>query len=316
MAGDGVIGFINTPKEAKIIKELNIPAINLSGALEQSPLPRVRVDYYKIGELGAEHFLSRGFESFAYYGIEDVWYAQEIGEGFKECLDFNDKEVHQYDAQSTLSGNWSGADEKLLAWLESLPKPTALMAAHDPRALEVLQARLQLEIRIPEDIALLGVNNDGITCELANPTLSSIPRDGEQIGYEAAVLLDKLMNGTVKPEEIKEDIVFEPLNPIDRGSTAYLALKDQDLLNAVSYIRKNVDKQINVNSICDYISKSRRWLEYSFKKEIGTSPLDFIIKVRVSKAKEILEEGGNFKLSAIAYMAGFSSTDQMNKAFP
>ena len=83
----------------------------------------------------------------------------------------------------------------------------------------------------------------------------------------------------------------------------------------MSYIRKNIDKQINVNTICQYISKSRRWLEYSFKNEMGLSPLDFIIKTRVSKAKEILGEGVNFKLSAIAYMAGFSSTDQMNKAF-
>jgi LacI family transcriptional regulator len=313
--GDGIIGFINSPEEAQIIQKLDIPAINLSGALAESPIPRVRVDYYKMGSLGAEHLIARGFDDLAYYGLENVWYAEEIGRGFCDKAAEYDKNVHRYDAKSSLSGSWSGVDKQLLSWLSELPKPSGLMAAHDPRALEVLQACLQLEIRVPEDLALLGVNNDTITCELAQPTLSSIPRDGERTGYEAAVLLGKLLNGQVTPGELKKDIVIDPLSPIDRGSTAYLALKDPDLLQAVNYIRKNIDKQINVNSICQYTSKSRRWLEYTFKKEMSLSPLEFLTKVRVSKAKELLEENSSFKLSAVAHMSGFSSTDQMNKAF-
>ena len=88
--GDGIIGFINTEKEAEFIQKKSIPAVNLSGALKNSPIPRVRVDYYEIGVLGAEHLISRGFEDFAYYGIQDVWYAQEIGRGFRETIeDFN-----------------------------------------------------------------------------------------------------------------------------------------------------------------------------------------------------------------------------------
>ncbi|MCM8532658.1 MAG: substrate-binding domain-containing protein, partial [Lentisphaeraceae bacterium] len=165
--GDGVIGFINTPEEVEMIQELGIPAINLSGALDTSPIPRVRVDYHKIGCKGAEHLLARGFDNLAYYGIKDVWYAQEVGRGFQETVIDHEKKFFQYNAQSTLTGSWSGADEQLSDWLESLPKPVALMAAHDPRALEVLQTCLQKDIRVPEDLALLGVNNDSITCELS-----------------------------------------------------------------------------------------------------------------------------------------------------
>ena len=310
--GDGVIGFINTEEEAALIHKMKIPAVNLSGALEKSPIPRVRVNYYEMGSMGAEHLISRGFDNFAYYGIKDVWYAQEIGRGFKETvLDF-DKKFSQYDAQSTLSGNWSGGDENLVKWLQELPKPVAMQAAHDPRALEVLQTCIRNGIKIPEELALLGTNNDGITCELAQPTLSSIPRDGEQIGYEAAKLLDRMMNGEKAPTE---DVVISPIKVVDRESTAYLALKDPDLLKAVQYIKKNIDKQINVNTICQYICRSRRWLEYSFKKEMNLSPLEFITQTRVNKAKEFLSDSENFKLSAVAYMSGFSSTDQMNKAF-
>ena len=187
-----------------------------------------------------------------------------------------------------------------------------MLAAHDPRALEVLQTCRRMEIKIPEDLALLGANNDGITCELAQPTLSSIPRDGDEIGFQAAHLLDLLMSGDKAP---KEDIVIPPLKIVDRESTAYLALKDPDLLRAVNYIKNNIDKQINVNTICQYVSRSRRWLEYSFKKEMNLSPLEFITRTRVNKAKEFLADSENFKLSSIAYMSGFSSTDQMNKAF-
>jgi LacI family transcriptional regulator len=310
--GNGIIGFINTEKEAEFIQEKNIPAVNLSGALKNSPIPRVRVDYYEIGVLGAEHLISRGFEDFAYYGIQDVWYAQEIGRGFRETIEDFNKNYYEYDAESSLSNNWSGGDSQLVEWLQKLPKPAALLAAHDPRALEVLQTCRRMEIKIPEDLALLGANNDGITCELAQPTLSSIPRDGDEIGFQAAHLLDLLMSGDKAP---KEDIVIPPLRIVDRESTAYLALKDPDLLRAVNYIKNNIDKQINVNTICQYVSRSRRWLEYSFKKEMNLSPLEFITRTRVNKAKEFLADSENFKLSSIAYMSGFSSTDQMNKAF-
>jgi LacI family transcriptional regulator len=310
--GDGIIGFINTEEEKEIIRQKGIPAINLSGALKDSPVPRVRADYYEMGKLGAEHLISRGFENYAYYGIEDVWYAQEIGRGFKETLNTFNKTSVVYNAKSTLSGNWSGGDEKLAKWLKELPKPVALLAAHDPRALEVLQTCRRLNIRVPEDLALLGANNDGITCELAHPTLSSIPRDGEEIGYQASYLLDKLIRGEKVDEQ---DIVIKPLKIVDRESTAFLALKDPDLLRSVNYIKENIDKQINVNTICQYVSRSRRWLEYSFKKEMNVSPLEFINRTKVNKAKELLANSENFKLSAIAYMSGFSSTDQMNKAF-
>lgn len=310
--GDGVIGFINTHEEAELISKMKIPAVNLSGALEDSPIPRVRVNYHKMGNMGAEHLISRGFENFAYYGIQDVWYAQEIGRGFKETIEDFGKNFSQYDAQSTLTGNWSGGDENLAKWLRELPKPVAVLAAHDPRALEVLQTCIRNNIKVPEELALLGANNDGITCELAQPTLSSIPRDGEHIGYEAARLLNQMLSGKPAP---REDIVIDPLKVVDRESTAYLALKDPDLLRAVQYIKKNIDKQINVNTICQYISRSRRWLEYSFKKEMNLSPLEFITQTRVNKAKEFLSDSENFKLSAVAYMSGFSSTDQMNKAF-
>jgi LacI family transcriptional regulator len=313
--GTGIIGFINTLEEAEIIKNLNIPAVNISGALAESPFPRVRVNYYKMGVSGAEHLLARGFEDLAFYGIKGVWYAQEMCRGFKETVLSYGRKFHCYEAESTLTGNWSGVNRQLLEWLKNLPRPHGLMAAHDPRALEVLQACLQLGIRIPEDLALLGANNDGITCELANPTLSSIPRDGEKIGYEAAALLDRLIENRASDLDLNKEIVIEPLKVIDRGSTAFLALKDPDLLSAVNYIIKNIDKQINVNTICQYISKSRRWLEYSFKRDMNKSPLEFINEVRCTKAKELLEDSGNLKLSAVAYMAGFSSTDQMNKSF-
>ena len=309
--GDGIIGFIHDDDEAEIIRQKKIPFINLSGALEKSPFPRVRVDYYQMGQLGAEHFLAKGFESFAYYGIENVWYAQEIGRGFRDALGKNTK-YSEYLAQSTLSGNYSGGDKGLSNWLESLPTPTALMSAHDPRALEVLQTCRRLDIRVPNEIALLGNNNDGITCELATPSLSSIPRDGDAIGYLASQLLEKLLRGESIADE---DTVVPALAVVERESTAFLAIKDKDLLFAVEYIKENIDKHINVETTCTYLNRSRRWLEYTFKKQLKMSPLKFIAQVKVDKAKELLLSSKNHNLSDVANMSGFSGTEQMNKAF-
>lgn len=310
--GDGVISQINTKEEADILHELGIPCVNLSGVLKNSPIPRVRADYYQMGMLGAEHFLTRGFDNFAFYGIKNVWYSKEIARGYNDRLSSHGKKLQCFEALSGISGHWTASNDKLQNWLTTLPRPCALMAAHDPRALEALQSCQSAGLKIPEDISILGTNNDIVSCELVSPSLSSIPRRGEDVGFEAAKMLDAILHGK-KPES--NEVIIPVDKAIDRESSAMLSVKNPELLKIIEYIRRNISNQINVGSICDASQKSRRWLEVIFQKELNQSPLEFIARTRVAQAREILESGENHKLSAVAYMAGFNSTNQMNKAF-
>ena len=308
---DGVIGMVRNGNDIATASSFRVPVVNISGVLPKTAFPRVCPDFAAMGAMGADYFLRKGFQNFAFYGLEKIWYSQEMLRGYKGRLTENDKSLAVLEAGSG-GGILGGVSERLMDWLESLPKPVALLASHDPRAVLVLQACHERGIKVPEEVSVLGSNNDGITCELAEPTLSSIVRDGERNGYEAAKLLDALLQ---EKEIMTREEKLLPLKVSSRESSAMVTVSDPDLIKAVAYIENSLESHVNVEAVCHHVLRSRRWLEYAFRRELKQTPKEFIDEIRLKQAKKYLAESTKYKLSAVAQMSGFNSVDQMNQLF-
>lgn len=313
--GDGVIGMVSAPGDLGVVKGLTCPVVNLSGAIANPGLPRVRVDYERAGQLAAEHLLSRGFERFAFYGLKDVFFARSCLEGFRSCVERHGARCRVYEDPPTfgVARPWQHDRDSLGQWLKSLELPVGLMASHDPRAAMVVQACRRAGLRVPEDVAVIGFNNDIQSCEFCDPPLSSVARPGEKIGFEAAALLDRLIRGEPAPAG---DILFPPEGVVERASTNTVALGDNEVLGqAVRFIHQNIGQSIGVEDILSHIDVSRRWLEMAFKKKLHTSPHAYISQARVKKAKGLLAEPRKLRLKQVAQDCGFSSTRQMSAIF-
>lgn len=313
--GDGVIAMVNTREDLRVVRRLRCPVVNLSGALAEAGLPRVRVDYALAGRMAAEHLLSRGFEKFAFYGLRDVFYARACLEGFREHLQQHGGECSVYEDESTigLAKPWRLNHAALDAWLKRLDSPVGLMTSHDPRAVMVIQACRRIGRRVPQDIAVIGLNNDMHSCEFCEPPLSSVSRPGEKIGFEAAALLDRLIQGRPAPAG---DIIFAPEEVIERASTNTLAVEDNEpLAEALRYIHQHLAQPIGVEDILQQIAVSRRWLEMAFKKKLRTTPHAYISQARIKRAQGRLAEGRKLRFKQIALDCGFSSTRQLNLIF-
>jgi len=312
--GDGVIAMINTPAEARFASELSMPVVNISGALCETPVPRVRVDYEAIGRAAADHLLARGFRRFAYYGLRRVWYAKLHGEGFRRRVAEFGHACHIHEASPSFSGRqpWHEDGEALHEWLRSLETPVGLLASHDDRAILALDACRKVGLRVPEDVAIVGVNDDALSCEYCEPSLTSVARNGYAVGYQVAALLHRLMRGKTPP---KRDVVIEPGQVVERGSTRVLAIDDAKLQLAVTYVLEHLDEPFGVNDVVEAVAMSRRWLENAFRDHLRRTPAQFISEARVERAKTLLCEQPKRTLKQVALACGFASATRLNVVF-
>ena len=304
---DGVIAMIRSERDEKIIQELKLPTINISGVLDQSLFPRVCSDSYLIGKKGAEYLRSRGFRSFAFYGLQGIAYSKEMYQGF--CSAISDSSPQLLELPP--GANFMTEDEMTTKFLKSLPKPCAIMASHDPRALILAQTCEEIGLKVPEDIAILGCNNDSVSCELASPQLSSVERQDREVGFAAALKLDTIMRG----EAPKNEDLIAPKKIIERASTNIITAQNPEMRKAVSFIQKQAKQSLSVQMVCDHLGRSRRWLEYAFREEFSKSPKEFIDELKLQNARELLLTNPELKLAQVASSCGFASLDQMNQLF-
>jgi LacI family transcriptional regulator len=312
--GDGVIAMINTEADLRAARRLPAPVVNISGAIAETGLPRVRLDYAASGRLAAETLLDCGFKRFAFNGLRQIWYTDQYARGFFETAEAHGGECFRHDSQSSI-GNprpWQHGVPELERWLVKLPKPIGLMAANDRRASIVIDACHRLGLRVPHDVAVIGADNDVLNCEQCDPPLTSIARNGRRIGYEVAALLDRLMNGKSPP---RTDVIVPPEGVIKRGSTDVLALDDAKLRAAVAFARQHSAEPIGVDDLAAAAGVSRRWLEYAFRNTLRRSPHQFLDQLRVERARRLLEASNKQKLHRVAHACGFSGSKQLNAAF-
>lgn len=311
--GDGVIALCNTAADQRVLRGLNCPVVNISGARKHSAFPRVRNDYREIGRRGAAYLRDRGFRRFGFYGVEGLWYSDEVEAGFAEFAEEQGIPLASLHADNPIEGipRWNRGQEELERWLRKLQPPFAVMAAHDPRAAIVIRACEHLGLEVPRDVAVIGVNDDGVTCETCRPQLSSIDRNGFEVGWQAAVTLDRLMRG----QRVSEELVIKPGQIRERESTNTLAVERPELGAALRFIDRHHQQVIGVEQVADACGKSRRWLEEAFRRELNCSPSEFLQRRRVQAATERIAADTLLPLGELARRSGFSDGRQLNSAF-
>lgn len=313
--GAGIIAKLNLPAEARFAASLDIPMVNVSGALRESPVARVTVDNRAIGRLAAEHLLDAGFRHLAFYGVRRTGYSHLREIGFRGRLDESGVECAVLRAATTFRtrGNrWFDQHQDLIHWIGELEKPLGLFVVSDYRARLVIDACQQHGLNVPEDVALISVDNERTICEHCDPKLTSIDRNAWVVGYRSAEVLDGLIRGQ---EPNKPEILVPPKGLIARASSDTLAIDDPRLRDAIAYIQKHLATSLKIEDILTHTGMSRRWLEYAFREYLGESPHQYIGRKRVMAAKELLQEEPDLKLHEVAAQTGFARPKQLTLAF-
>lgn len=311
---DGVISRHTTPALAQACRQLKLPLVDLNDAPLLPGVPKIRPDNVALGHLGAEHFLERGHHHFAFCGFRSEAWSCERRDGFVEALSLarHSCRVFDVDYPGDLTPFW---DERqaaaLAAWVRDLPKPVAIMACNDLRALQVAGAAQNAGLLVPEEVAVLGCNNDTIRCELADPPLSSVATNAFQSGYLAAETLAGLMEGR-SPESA--DLRVEPVSVAARHSTDALAIDDPQVAAALAYIREHACRGINVEQVLKAAFSSRSQLEKKFRRLLGRSPQAEIRRVQMAKIRQLLFET-DFPMKKIAELTGFEHSEYMCVVF-
>ncbi len=308
---DGII--MRNAKTSKQLLELNIPTILVPHNNEIYPeFPVVKTDGESIGKMAADHLLNIGFKNFAYCGFDDFPWSSERQKYFEKYLKDKNFNVSIFIRPKNLSRRKWESEQILMAdWLESLPKPIGIMACNDDRGQHVIEACKIAQLRIPEDVAVIGVDNDDLICDLCDPPLSSVALNVEKAGYEAARLLDLMMNNR---KSTNRNITVKPTYVRIRHSTDIIATEDKELTKAISYIRQNFRKNIRVEDVVESTILSRRSLEQRFRNKLNRSINSEIRRIRVEHISKLLVET-DLSISEIAYSLGFSSAEHISRYF-
>jgi len=271
-------------------------------------------DENAVGRMAAEYFLKHGFTRFAFCGFDNMIWSKRRGESFcRTIAEYGLKTCFYQQPEVKHSLNEEEEQKIIAQWLQLLPKPVAIMACNDDKGRDVLAACKIADFKVPNDVAILGVDDDELICSLSYPQLSSIAVSTETAGYEAAKILDKLMNGKEIAESEKE-VSISPVHVVTRHSTDIMAIEDQQIAEAVNYIRKHSKNVIQVGNVAEAVGLSRRTLEQRFRKILAHSVHEEITYARVNHMADILINT-NMSVSRIARLLGYPYANNISRYF-
>ncbi len=304
-----MIARIETAAIAAAVARVGAPVVDLSAARKAPGAPWVETDDAAIARLALDHFLERGFRSVAFCGIAHFNWSKWRGENFGRLAREAGCECIAYESAPVAAGQPEQA--RLREWVRGLPKPVGVFACFDIQAQRLLDACRETGVAVPEEVAVLGVDNDHLLCNLSSPPLSSVIPDARRTGYEAAALLDRMIAGEpVAPEAH----LFRPLGIATRQSTDVLAIPDPDVAAALRLIREHACDGINVEDLLRKVLLSRRVFEERFGRVVGRTPHQEIMRVKLARARRLLAET-NLPLAATARQAGFSHEEYLSVVF-
>ncbi len=315
--GDGVLAWLGAGDDlAEFVMQLRKPTVDFSYRRKHLPLPRVLVDHREVARIVAEYFVSRGLQNFVYYSDVDNWAFNENGNWFDEFLrsyGYSCKWLKWHQSPEFTAGKyqWREKIRWLITCLRAVPKPVGVFAANDDRAVEVLEACELAHLRVPEEVAIVGVDNSLLAVDAMKTPISSVDTNLELVGYIGAALLDKLMKGGQPPSE---PIRVPPRGLITRKSSDILAVPHQGVARSLRYLWQNFNKPITVDDLAKVAGMSRRSYHEAFVKHVRRTPGEEVQRVRIEYAKKLLLET-NLKLEAIASESGYSSLNSFAVAF-
>lgn len=309
--GDGILARTRSRKTLHRIVHLGIPVVNL-GEQPLEGVPMVDIDGGRIGQLAAEHLLEHGFRHFGYVGIRGVCWSDKRRDAFVQHVTAagGTCSVCEPTTWCRLHTDWEREREKLAHWLQSLPRPVGIMACYDVMGCRLLGVCRELGLAVPEEVAVIGVDNDVVLCEVADPPLSSVNQGEERAGYEGAALLDRIIRG----EPFPQTVLLEPKEVVPRQSTDVVAVEDPDVQMALRMIRLQACKGLRVEDIAESLALSRRTLERRFQKLLGRSPYGEILRIRLQRVKYLLAET-DWPLRRIAGETAFESETYLAVVF-
>ncbi len=313
--GDGILTYIHDGKRAERLRRSAIPTVEMFAYRNDGRLPLVTHDDHAVGETGAEHLLERHFRQFAFSGYSGSVWSDRRRLGFTARLA---KAGHPQPAclhinrPGTLA-EWEAVQQELTTWLLAMPKPVGLMACSDHHAQRVLDACRRANVVVPEEIAVIGVDNDEEICRLSTPPLTSVILDSERVGYESAKLLDNLMRGHASCPR-QRPLLIPPLGVATRQSTDVTAISDPLVAAAMRRIRERACTRLTVEELVSSLNTSRSIIYQRFHDLLGRSPHYEIQRVQLARVRSLLLQT-SLPLKHIAEMAGFSNPNYLSVAF-
>jgi LacI family transcriptional regulator len=316
---NGIIARVSTPAMADVLRRTGTPVVDLSGSLPCSEFRWIRSDEQAVGGMAAQHLIERGFKHFGFCGFNGADWSdwrrasferRVADEGFP-CHVFESEGPPRAFSPAEYAEYGERQEQRMMAWLQSLPKPCGLMACNDARGRQILNCCREAGVSVPDEVAVIGVDKDEIFCELSDLPLSSVILNAQQIGFEAAALLDRLMAGDLSGPP---SILVKPLGVMSRQSTDVLAIEDRHLATALKQIREQACEGLDVESILKRIPLSRSVLERRFARILGTSPKAEILRVRLERVRRLLAES-DLSLAEVAEKSGFEHPEYMSRLF-
>jgi LacI family transcriptional regulator len=317
--GHGVIARIPDARTEQSIIEAGVPTITLCLAAERKgvrkSLPFVSNVTFdaaeEVARLAVQHFVERRFRNYGFVGVDAPWSQGRETAFCNRLREFGLDVIVYRQPQRVGVRAWEHEQSVLTQWIANLPKPIAILACNDDRGRQVLEACRFAGVDVPEEVAVLGVDNDEVFCEVADPPLSSIVLDADSAGYAAAEVLDGMIRGRVTRPG---DVCVKATGIVTRRSTDVFALNDPDVSAALKFIRRQHGCGISVSDVAAEVATSRRTLEKQFRKIVGRTILDEIQRARLEHAKELLLETSH-PVSRIAMLAGFRTPDYFVRFF-
>ncbi len=312
---DGLIGHLFSPALAEAVLKLQIPAVTISGMLPEYPIPRVSPDDEAIGHLAAEHFMERGYNQFAFVGYQEFDFSQHRLAGYENRLRQSGYASESFLFHQRRNTN-PGVDlltkaPGLRKWLIERPRPLALFAANAMIGFCTSIACHESDLRIPDDIALLDVDNDELLSKLSNPPNSSVALATHRMGFEGARLLDRLMSGA---SPLETAITIPPIGVVVRQSSDALAIDDEDIAKAVRFIRQPRSQAISVSEVVRHLALSRTTVDRKFKDLVGHSLAEEIRRNRRERAKTLLASS-ELSIADVAANSGYTGNIELSVDF-
>jgi LacI family transcriptional regulator len=310
--GDGLIGGFCRKEMESWVRRNKQRVVNVS-LFQPTTLPTVGADDYKTGQMACEHLIERGFEQMGFIGFPDVYYSTRRWEGFRDTAlaAGASASLFEFSTQQPLHRNTPAVRQELLRWLRKQPRPMGLMLAIDSLATLVYDACSTLNLNIPDDMAIIGADNDPMMAGLIDPSLSSVDIYNERVGYEAARMMARMLRGETPPES---PVLIQPRGIASRQSTDTFTQKDEYVASALRYIWRMSHQSISVQDVIKHVACSRRTLENRFREQRGRTPLEEIQRARIERVKRRLVETDR-SIAEIAQDCGFAYIAQLNAAF-
>lgn len=299
---DGLIVQTFSREFEDCVLELGTPATNVSNFCEGADhLPTVLPDDIAIGKMGAEYLLSLGFTRLGFCWPGNVPYGTLRLSAFRERAAEAGVEVLECNVSRTDLGHW----------LSQVPKPIGIMGCNDDWAHRALNLCGRQGIKVPDEMAILGVDNDELFNSLVTPSLSSIAIPAEEVGFQAAKMLERILCGETLEQNA---MLLAPLRIVPRESTDVLSVPDPDVVKAIRFIRAHAGVPLQVDEVVDSVPLSRRSLERRFRQMVGHSISDEICKAHVERAKQLLSTT-DLPMSQVASSSGLVSSTRLGIVF-